>query len=193
MTVGIDDNDFTLLPAFPGPVTNGANPSSWTTYTATAGNWGLGTKRAIYDDTNKGWSILMYAQIRGGTEGNANGGAVKDRLGLHTVQAATGKSYVLCPDGGEILLNGPIAILLGTITGTQFTAGDMYGWVWVEGVCPVDLISGLDGIFLTDGNVAAGKGIDLVDNSGPAYFGISAAADVGVIAAFALASDSNIS
>ena len=194
MTVGIDDNDFYLMKAWPGEPTNGNNPSlaSLITYSGTE-DFPLGTMRKYYDDTNNGWATLMYLQIRGGTEGDATGGAVKDRLALHTAQAATGKSYVVCPDGGEILLNGPIAILLGTISAAEFTAGDRFGWCWVQGVCPVDTIAGLDGIYLTDGNVAAGAGMDLVDNSGPAFFGISAAADVGVIGAFALAADANVS
>ena len=191
MTVGIDDNDFVLTDPFPGPVTSGPNPSDWTAY-GTSMDYALGTKRAVYDDTSGGWAILMYAKIMGGTEGNANGMAVKDRLGLHTAQAATGKNYVFSPDGGEILLNGPIAIALGSVTGAAFTSADQYGWVWMGGVCPVDTVSGLDGIYLTDGNVAAGAGIDLVDNSGPAYFGLLGAADVGIVGAFALAADSNI-
>lgn len=191
MTVGIDDCDFIMMDCFPGPVTHGPNPSSWTAYSTTAA-FELGTKRAVYCSTNKGWATLMYAQIEGGAEGDANGGAVKAQLGIDTVQAAAGKSYVLQIDGGEMLLNGPIAILLGTITGTQFTAADMYGWVWVGGVCPVSVISGLDGTFKTDGNVAIGIGIDLMDNNGPAEFGLLAAADVGVVGAFALASDANV-
>jgi hypothetical protein len=191
MTVGIDDNDFYLAEG-PGPVTNGTNPESYTAYSTTE-DFNVGTKRAEYDDTNKGWTIFEYVKINGGTEGKANGMAVKDRLGLHTSDAATGKSYVFTPDGGEMLLAGRIVIALGTISGAQFTSQDMFGWVWAGGVAPVDLIPGTDGIYLTDGNVAAGAGMDLVDNSGPAYFGISAAADVGIIAAFALATDSNIS
>lgn len=193
MTEGIDDCDFILMDNFPGPVTQGANPSSWTAYTATKGNWQLGTKRAIYDDTNKGWATLMYAKIDGGTEGASNGSVVKRVLGLDTASAAAGKSYTVTPDSSEMLLNGPIGIQLGTITSTEFTAGVMYGWIWVGGVCPVDTISGLDGLHNSDSNVVAGKGMDLVDNSNVGYFGLVGAADVGLVSAFALASDSNVS
>ncbi len=195
MTVGIDDNDFYLINQFPPSPLTGGNPDSFTSYATTEalGGFSLGTQRAVYSDTNKGWSTLMYVQIEGGAEGDANGGAVKDRLGLDTARAALGESYVFNMDGGEILLNGPIAILLGTITAAQFTAQDMFGWVWIGGVCPVDLVSGLDGIYLTDGNVAAGTGMDLVDNSGPAYFGVIGTSDVASPSGFALAADSNIS
>lgn len=191
MTVGIDDTDFYLQEG-PGPVTNGTNPDNYTTYTSAQGNWQIGAKRAEYCDTNNGWTIFEYARVQGGAEGNANGGAVKDRLGLDTALAATGVQAFQM-DGGEMLLNGRIAILLGTITAAEFTAGDRYGWVWAGGVAPVDLITGTDGIYLTDGNVAAGSGMDLVDNSGPAYFGVIGTSDVGIVGAFALADDSNIS
>lgn len=192
MTVGIDDTDFVMLDAFPGPVTNGANPSDWTTYSDSE-DFPVGTKRAVYDSTNKGWAILMYAKIDGGTKGAASGSAIKRILGLDTTSAATGYSYVVTPDSSETILNGPFGIQLGTITAAQFTAGAMYGWIWVGGVCPVAVITGLDGTYASDGNVAAGSGIDFADNSDVGYFGVIGAADVGVVSAFALASDSNIS
>lgn len=192
MTVGIDDCDFILIDNFPGPVTHGTNPSSWTSY-STSEDFPVGTKRAIYDETNKGWAILMFAKIDGGTKGAASGSLIKRVLGLDTASAAAGKSYTVTPDSSEMLLNGPFGIQLGTITSTQFTAGVMYGWIWVGGVCPVATITGLDGTFTSDGNVVAGKGIDLVDNSNVGYFGLVGAADVGVVSGFALASDSNVS
>lgn len=183
----IDDAEFILIDTFPGVVTNGANPSSWTAYTTTKGNWQIGTKRAVYDETNKGWAILMYLGIKGGT-GYATGLAVKGICGLKTTDAANGLSYIITPDGGDCLLNGPIAICLGTISFSNATTQIKYGWFWVGGVCPVDTITGLDGDYVTDDNPAAEKGMDLVDAT-TAAFGLLASSDVGVVSAFALASD----
>ena len=53
MTIGILSTEFYLIDHWPGEVTNGANPSTWTTASATE-DFPLGTKRMIYDDTNSG-------------------------------------------------------------------------------------------------------------------------------------------
>lgn len=186
MASTIDDADFILIDTFPGVVTEGANPSSWTTYSETA-SFPVGTKRAVYDDTNKGWATLMYLGIKGGS-GYATGLAVKGICGLKTTDAGNGLSYILTPDGGDCLANGPIAICLGTLTFDNATTQIQYGWFWVGGVCPVDTITGLDGNYVTDNNPEAEKGMDLVDAT-TAAFGLLASSDIGVVSAYALASD----
>lgn len=186
MASTIDDADFILIDNFGGCVTDGANPSSWTTYSTTAA-FDVGTKRAIYDDTNKGWATLMYLGIYGGT-GYATGAAVKGICGLHAASAASGYSYILTLDGGDCLLNGPIAICLGTISFADASTTLYYGWFWVGGVCPVATISGLNGNYVTDNNPTAQKGMDLVDAT-TAAFGLLASSDVGVVSAFALNND----
>jgi len=146
----------------------------------------LGSSITVEDATNGGLAILRYMKIAGGTEGDANGMAAKDVLGL---LLSTKNAYTLSPDGGEVMLNGPIAVALGTITGAAFTGADQYGWVWTGGVCPVDTVAGLGGKYVTDGNVAAESGMDMVDESGPISLGLLAAADVGIPSAFALSAD----
>lgn len=187
MASTIDDAKFYLIDNFPGSFGDNLipSPSDWTTY-GTTENWPVGTKRRIYDETNKGYAILTYLKVTGGTEGEAEGMAAKDICGIVT---ASKLPYLVSPDGGEIMLNGPIAIALGAVSGAAFTAADQYGWFWTGGVCPVDTIAGLDGNYVTDGNVDAAAGIDMVDNSGPVAFGILDAADVGIPSGFALDAD----
>lgn len=194
MASTLDDQKFFLIDQFPGSVGDNIipSPSSWTTY-GTTEDFSIGTKRRIYDATSKGFAILTYLKVTGGTEGNANGMAVKSICGVKTSTAAAGTAgwaHTVTPDGGEALLNGPIAIALGTVSAANFTANtSYYGWFWTGGVCPVATITGLDGNYATDENVAAGSGMDMVDNSGPIAFGIVAAADVGIVSAFAGAAD----
>jgi len=194
MASTIDDAKFYLIDQFPGSFGDNLipSPSDWTAYSTTE-DFPLGTKRRIYDATNKGFAILTFLKVTGGTEGNANGSAVKSICGLKTSTAAAGTAgwqHTITPDGGEALLNGPIAIQLGTISAANFTANtSYYGWFWTGGVCPVDTIAGLDGNYATDENVTAGVGMDMVDNSGPIAFGLLGAADVGIVGAFAGAAD----
>jgi len=159
--------------------------TDYTTY-GTTQLYPLGTSITVHDATNGGMAILRYLKVTGGTEGNANGMAAKGICGLKT---STKNAYEVTPDGGEALLNGPIAVALGAVTGTAFTAASQYGWFWTGGVCPVDTIAGLGGNYATDENVGAGSGMDMVDNSGPIAFGIVAAADVGIPSAFSLSAD----
>ena len=186
MASTLDDNLILLIDTFPGVVTHGPKPSSWTAYGTTA-LFDIGTKRAVYCSTNKGWATLMYLGIKGGS-GYATGLAVKGICGLKTTDASAGLSYILTPDGGDCLLNGPIAICLGTITFANATTQIQYGWFWVGGICPVSVISGLDGNYVTDGNVTAEKGMDLVDAT-TAAFGLLGSADVGVASALAFGTD----
>ena len=191
MSDTIDDAEFVLIDQFPGVPTDGPNPSlAVLTGTSTTEDWALGTKRAVYNDTHKVWCTIMYAKIIGGTEGAANGMAVKSILGIDTANQADGTpgwAATLTPDGGECNLNGPIAIALGTGVFAA-AATELYAWVQVDGPPLVDLVVGLEGNYLTDGNVAAASGMDIVDG-GHCQFGLAAAADVGVIAAYSGVTD----
>lgn len=189
----LDDALFVLIDTFPGVPTNGNNPSDFTTYADSeeAAGFSIGTKRAIYNDTHKAWCTVMFAAIIGGTEGAANDLAVRDILGVDTVNAAAGTAGWACTvtnDGGECLLTGSIAIALGTTTFTS-AATIKYGWVQVGGPPLVDLVSGLNGDYLTDGSVAAESGMKLKDGTGHVVFDLADAADVGVISAFSGADD----
>lgn len=190
MSNTIDDAEFVLIDTFPGVPTDGLNPSDFTA-TSTTEDFPLGTKRAIYNDTHKVWCAVMFAKIIGGTEGAANGMAVKSILGIDTVNQAAGTAgwaATVTPDGGECNLNGSIAIALGTGVFALATT-ELYAWVQVDGPPLVDLVSGLDGNYLTDGNVAAESAMDLVDGTGHVVFGLAAAADVGVISAYSGVTD----
>ena len=186
----VDDAEFVLIDTFPGVPTNGNNPTDFTAYSATE-DFPIGTKRAIYNDTHSAWCTVMFAAIIGGTEGAANGMAVKDILGVDTDNAAAGVSgwaATVTPDGGECMLTGSIALALGTTTFGS-AAAIKYGWVQVGGPPLVDLVSGLDGNYLTDGAVAAETGMILADGTGHVVFSIAAAANVGLVSAFSGVTD----
>jgi len=181
MTVGIDDGTFFLIDLWPGEVTDGPNPSSWTTYSATE-DFPLGTKRRVYDDTNNGWATLMYLKFNKGTYAYAT---VKSICTIDTAEAATATQYChVCNDASEGELLGPVAICLGTTSATA-----LYGWFWVGGVCPVDTISGLDGIHGSEGNVTAGNWLVLVESASLNKFHVGTATDVANYCAFAMADD----
>lgn len=180
MTVGIDDGKFYLIDTWPGVPTNGPNPDSWTTYAATAA-FNPGEKRAIWDDTNKGWAILIYLKYEKGT---ATAATVKSLCSPDTTDSAAAAGwYNVTNDGGESLNVGPIAVALGTCT------DEYYGWFWCGGVCPVDTVSGLDGIFPSDGSVAAGAGMKLVDSASINKFEVCTGSEIGLASAFSLAAD----
>jgi hypothetical protein len=180
MTVGIDDGKFYLIDNFPGVPTNGANPDDWTAYTAAAA-FNVGEKRAIYSTTNNGWSILIYLQFQKGTAAVA---AVKGLCGLCTASVATAGAWGnVSNTTDESMSTGPICVALGT------TVDAYYGWFWCGGVCPVDLVSGLDGIYPSDGSVAAGAGMKLVAASSLNTFEVITGSELTMISAFALAAD----
>jgi hypothetical protein len=190
MASTIDDAEFVLIDTFPGIAIAGAMPSDLTV-TSTTEDFSIGTKRAVYNDTHKAWSTLMFAKLIGGTEGAASGMAVKSILGIDTVNQAAGAAgwaVTLTPDGGECNLNGSIAIALGT--GVFATAATiLYGWVQVGGPPLVDEVVGLDGTYVTDGNVAAESAMVIADNSGPCAFGIKIGTTVGLTSAYSGVTD----
>ena len=182
MTVGMDDGKFYLIDNFPGIVTNGNNPSDWTAASATE-DFAVGTKRAIYDDTNNGWAVLCYLQYV--EDGNIADCDVKSPCAPSTASAiAAGSWYKVTNDGTLSFNNGPIAIALGSVT------DEYYGWFWVGGVCPVDTISGLGGVFASDDSITAGVAIMLQDSC-VNDFAIFEANTTGIVSGFALAADAN--
>ena len=181
MTVGMDDGKFYLIDNFPGIVTNGNNPSDWTAASATE-DFAVGTKRAIYDDTNNGWAILCFLKYEKGT---ATAATVKRLCAPDTTESiAAGGWGIVTNDGGESFDNGPIAIALGTL------ADGEYGWFWVGGVCPVDTISGLGGKYNTGGSCGTGAAMMLSDQT-VNEFALYTANTTGIISAFCLADDEN--
>ena len=180
MTIGIDDSKFYLVDNWPGEVTIGTNPSTWTTPSSTE-DFPLGTKRAVYDDTNNGWATLAFLKYEKGT---AAAVAVKGLCGIDTTEMATSGNWnVVTNDGSEAELTGPIAVALATMSDGQ------YGWFWIGGVCPVDTISGLDGIFGSDGSADAGTWLVLADSASICKFHPGAATDVCNFSAFSMAAD----
>jgi hypothetical protein len=182
MTVGIDDGKFYLLDNFPGLPTNGPNPDDWTSYTA-AKAFRVGEKRAIYDDTNNGWAILVYLQYQKGTAAAAT---VKSVCGLCTASVATAGAWANVTNTTDECMNtGPICVALGTCTDAY------YGWFWCGGVCPVDTISGLDGVYPSDGSVAAVSGMKIVAASSLNTFELWTGSEIGILSAISLAADAN--
>ena len=182
MTIGLSHAQLFLIDRWPGIVTNGPNPSSWTTYSATE-DFPLGTKRAIYDDTHNGFATLMYLKYVKGTAAYAT---VRQLCGIVTSTMATvGDVMFVSNDGGECQLLGPIAVCLGTTSATA-----LYGWFWVGGVCPSDTIATLDdALYGTDGSITAGTSMVMADSASYLKFHLGAATDICSFSAYALAAD----
>lgn len=175
MTVGIDDGKFHLVDNFPGIPKDFPEPDDWTEYTALA-QWNVGDKIQKYQPTNNGWATFVYLQFQKGAVAVAT---VKSICGLHTasVLAAGGWGQV-SNDFSEVEEQGPICVALGTTTDAY------YGWYWCGGVCPVDTVPALDGIFPTDGTVTAGfNGLKLVNNASATQFRIATASTVSSLTA----------
>jgi len=153
----LDNELFQLIDRFAGQVGGGPLPNlgEWTEGFATASPYALGTKiqvPVIVSGVHYGFATLTFLKYVKGTAGLA---AVKGTCGIKT---STKAPYVVSNDGGEIMLEGPIAIALTTLV------DGYYYFFWTGGICPVNLVSGLDGDYVTDGTIAAGKGIVLSDS-----------------------------
>ena len=178
MTIGIDCQLMFLIDNWPGEATPGANPSDWTTLSASE-DYPLGTKRQVYDDTQNGWSTLMYLRYEKGTAALATVGQI---CGIDTTLMATaGQHCYITNDGGEIELNGPVAICLGTMV------DDRYGWFWVGGVCPVTVVAALaTSLSPSDSSPTTGNYMTLVDSSALARWHLADADDIQNFSAFAM-------
>jgi len=181
MTVGIDCQLMFLIDNWPGEATPGANPSDWTALSATE-DYPLGTKRQVYDDTQNGWTTLMYLRYEKGTAGLAT---VSEICGIITAKMGTaGQHCYITNDGSEAQLTGPVAICLGTMV------DDRYGWFWVGGVCPVGLVAALGtALSISDGGVnTAGNYMTLVDGTDLQWH-IADASDIQNFSAFTMVID----
>jgi hypothetical protein len=174
----IDDAKFFLIDRFPGIVKENVPYPANLTLASNTEDWELGTKIVVRNKTNKGCAILTYLKYVKGTA--AAVAAAKEVCGIDTSEK---NAFTVCNDGGEVLLSGPIAISLGAVATGQ------YAWFWTGGVCPVDIISGLDGNYNTDGSVAAGKAIVISDGDSGAsgLAGLSAMVDAGDAATLGVA------
>ena len=183
MTVGLDSDEFYLIDNWPGEVTHGPNPADWTAISATE-DFPLGTKRAIYDDTNNGWATLMYLYYTVGA-GTVAVATVGSPCGIITTTIGTAGAWAhVTNDGSDAQLVGPIAIALGTMVTAR------YGWFWVGGVAPVDTITALDDQKVpSDASPTVGVHMLLADSASVCKFHLAAATDIGTLSAFALADD----
>jgi hypothetical protein len=187
MTIGILSTEFYLIDNWPGEVTDGPNPSSWTTASATE-DYPLGTKRMIYDDTNSGWAILMYLKYKDGSVPEPGLAAGKFPIcGMHTAAAASGDYFVVNNDASEVALTGPIAICLASNLSANTYP---YAWFWVGGVCPEDTIGALnDMAYVTDGGVTAQSCMVMASSASYCAFHLATATDVCNHSAFSLVTD----
>lgn len=183
MTVGIDCELMFLIDTWPGAPTNGANPSDWSTLSATE-DYPLGSKRQVYDDTSQGFSTFMYLYYTTGA-GTVRVATVGEPVGIcSTAMATAGQFCHVTNDGSDAELLGPIAICLGTMVTAR------YGWFWVGGVCPVSTITGLGTYYApTDGSVTAGIFMVLADSASVTKFHLGAATDFCTFSAFSAAAD----
>lgn len=187
MTVGILSTEFYLIDHWPGEPTNGQNPSSWVTASATE-DFQLGTKRLFYDDTNKGWATLMFLKFKNGAVPEPELGIGKFPLcGMHTAAAASGDYFVVNNDASEVALVGPMAISLAS----NLSADTLpYAWFWVGGVCPENLVPALnDAAFVTGGGVTAQSYMVMASSASYCAFHLGTATDVHQFSAFSLVTD----
>ena len=184
MTIGILSTEFYLIDNWPGEVTNGTNPSGWTTASATE-DFPLGTKRMVYDDTNHGWSTLMYLKFFKGTVAVPALAAGSFPLcGMNTAAAASGDYFVVNNDSSEVDLVGPMAICLASNLSANTYP---YAWFWVGGVCPEDTVAALnDMAYVTDASVTAQSWMNMVNSASFCALRIATATDVGGMSAFSL-------
>lgn len=186
MTVGIDDGKFILTDNWPGYPAMISPPADLTTVYDDADSipCPMGTKIQVYQPTNKGYAIFMMLQYEKGTAAAA---AVKSLCGLDTTEAANaGKQYIVTNDGGEAFTSsGLAAVALNTL------ADGNCAFFWVGGVCPVDSVSGLDGIHPSDGSVTAGNRMYMVDSASVCKFALLAENVVANSIGAAFAADTN--
>ena len=109
----------------------------------------VGTRIQVYNDGatgQKGWGKLMYAQLA------AQDASYPAAVGFLAVPKSSGAWWQLSADKDSVLSHqaGMMAVMLSAMT-TGY-----YGWFWVEGVCPSDVIVALaTALVKTDGAVTA--------------------------------------
>jgi len=183
MTIGVDNELIFLIDNWPGVPTNGENPSDWTELSA-AEDYPLGSKRMLYDDSNNGFSTLMYLYYTTGA-GTVAVATVGCPCAINTTAMATAGQYChVTNDGSDAKLTGPIAVALGTMVTAR------YGWFWVGGVCPVGIAAAL-GTKLgpSDASINAGAYMVLADSASVTKYHLGAATDVCNFSAFSMVTD----
>lgn len=185
MTVGIDDGKFVLYDNWPGAPVQRAVPADMTTVYDTSADipCPVGTKIAIYQDTNHGYAVFMMLQYEKGT---ATAAAVKSLCAPDATEAAAaGAQYIVTNDGGEgFLSSGLAAVALNTLVDGNCA------FFWVGGVCPVDSVPGLDGVHPSDGTITAGNRMYMVDSASFAKLALLAENVVATAIGAAFAVDS---
>lgn len=120
----------------------------------------IGTKIRVYDTTSNGYATFIYLKY---IKGTAAVTAVKLPVCMDTSEVATGATtqnyHKVCNDGGEVLLNGPMAISISAMTASY------YGWFWCDGVVPVTWVPALTGNLTTDGSLTAGVPFTCADTT----------------------------
>ena len=149
----IDDAKIMLFDFWPGVARKVTElPAAFTTAVETA-VFGPGEKICIWNsgaaNGNAGYATFVYLHI--GTQATDNAIAVKDLL---VPDSATDPFLVTNdPDETDIRLKTG-SPLVGMALATMDDA--YWGWCWCGGVCPSDLVSGLDGWHYTDNSVVIG-------------------------------------
>jgi len=156
----------------------------------------VGTKVRRYDPDNKGWSTFIYLKYMKGADHDIDL-AVKDIVGIWDDGSAW---YEVLNDGGEMLVNGPLAVALASLDyGELFTAAGKthkYMWFWGGGVCPTGIVKDASGTKVLDGNFTVnaatqGVGLKALDVAGaPAQLDLKVATDLTPAAGLALATAS---
>jgi len=183
MTVGVDCQLMYLIDNWPGEATPGANPDDWTALSTTE-DYPLGTKRRVYQDTQNGWSTLMYLYYTTGA-GTVAVATVGEPCGMDKTAAATaGQHCHVTNDGSDANLKGPVAVALGTMVNAR------YGWFWVGGVCPVDTVADL-ATYLSpsDASITAMTYMTLADSASVCKWHLGAATDVQNFSAYSMVAD----
>jgi hypothetical protein len=166
---------------FPGAVNPnlGIPANGWDN---TAPTYPIGTKIMGYEDatSNPGWYTMMYLARADGsfiTDYTADVGAdasIGSRVCAHT-DATTADGNEEAPYyyvSGDLAQSdatsgyAACAVACGTMADADNTNdGAQYGWFWVGGVAPITSYPSLDVSIETDGNVAAGLGVKLVNDA----------------------------
>jgi len=186
----VDDALLHLNDLWPGQPNNMlAFPPDLTQWSDTE-DYPVGTKITKRDPDNEGDSTFIYLKlIKGSTDVDV---AAKSPVG----RDSDGDWYEVSNDGGDIVVDGPIAIALSALDyGVSFTTAGKtykYGWFWCGGVCPTGLVKNSAGTKVLDGNysfaageaVTLGNGLKLADVAGAACkFAAKAATDLNPAAA----------
>ena len=167
----LDDAQLQLIDQWPGIPTMAIPFPPDLTQWSTTEDYPVGTKIVKRDPDNNGDSTFIYLKlIKGTTDVNV---VVKDVVGQDNIPATAGVWSDVTNDGGDVFLNGPIAVALAALDyGVALaTTTYRYGWFWCGGVCPTGLVKNaagekiLDGDFTIDDAVTAGNGLKLADNA----------------------------